>query len=522
MFDRLSDGFNNVFRKLSGRGTITESNIREAIGEVRTALLEADVHYEVVESFCNEVVADALGREVTKSLKPGQEMIGIVHRRLVELLGGDPDAEPAAPVLQPTGGGIMKVSPGPTVVMMCGLQGSGKTTTCGKLALMLRKEGRKVMVCAADLQRPAAIEQLHTVVEQVNAQFPGSEVVPTASQKLGSENRGTPEVLFHGEPDKAAAYGKAVNVAVQVCQRALKSAREQGVDVLILDTAGRLHVNDELMGELNLVNRAMTPHHIFLVVDAMTGQDAVNSAKAFHERLTVDGVILTKFDSDTRGGAALSVKRVTGAPIRYIGVGEKLDALEAFHPDRMAGRILGMGDVVSLVEKAQAEVSEEEAARLSEKMARGEMTMDDFLGQLRTLRRMGSMKQLLGMLPGVGSMLKDVDVDEGHLKRIEAMIQSMNKQERANPKIINPSRRRRIAQGSGHDQPAVGQLLKQFDAINKMAKQMAGVGGAGRIAAAKQMASAGGMPGLGLPMMRTKGSTKQAKRGVKQRKKRRR
>ncbi|MBZ0171602.1 MAG: signal recognition particle protein, partial [Phycisphaerales bacterium] len=454
MFNRLSDGFNNVFRKLSGQGKISEDNIRDAIAEVRTALLEADVHFDVVKTFCDEVVDDALGQQVTKSLKPGQEMIGIVHRKLVELLGGDPDAEPHAP---PPHTGIMKVSPGPTVVMMCGLQGSGKTTTCGKLAASLKKDGRKVMVCAADLQRPAAIEQLHTVVEHVNEQFDTG-----------------PEVLFHGEHDKAAAYGKAVNVAVKVCQRAMDSARKQGVDVLILDTAGRLHVNDELMQELHLVNRAMTPHHIFLVVDAMTGQDAVNSAKAFHERLTVDGIILTKFDSDTRGGAALSVKRVTGAPIRYIGIGEKLDAIEPFHPERMAGRILGMGDVISLVEKAQQEVSEEDAEKLSEKMAKGEMTMDDFLGQLRTLRRMGSMKQLLGMLPGVGSMLKDADVDEGHLKRVEAMIQSMNTEERKNPKVINPSRRRRIAEGSGSDQPAVGQLVKQFDAINMMAKQMSG------------------------------------------------
>ncbi|USN98297.1 MAG: signal recognition particle protein [Phycisphaeraceae bacterium] len=504
MFDRLSDGFNNVFRKLSGQGSISEKNITDAMAEVRTALLEADVHYDVVKAFCDEVVADVLGREVTKSLKPGQEMIGIVHRRLVALLGGDPDADPQEALKTlGTDRGIMKVSPPPTVVMMCGLQGSGKTTTCGKLAAMLKKQGRKTMVCAADLQRPAAIEQLHTVVEHVNKQFTQG-----------------PTVLFHGEPDKAAEYGKAVNVAVKVCQRALDEARQQGVDVLILDTAGRLHVNDELMTELHLVNRAMMPHHIFLVVDAMTGQDAVNSAKAFHERLTVDGVILTKFDSDTRGGAALSVKQVTGAPIRYIGVGEKLDQIEPFHPERMAGRILGMGDVVSLVEKAQQEVSEEDAAKLSEKMARGEMTMDDFLSQLRTLRRMGSMKQLLGLLPGVGSMLKDADVDEGQLKRIEAMIQSMTAEERAHPKIIHAPRRRRIAEGSGSEQPAVGQLIKQFDAINKMAKSMAGAGGAGRIAAARQMASAGGMPGMGLPMMKTKGSTKQAKRGVKQRKKR--
>ena len=499
MFDRLSDGFNKVFRKLSGQGTISESNIRDAMGEVRTALLEADVHHAVVKSFCEGVVSDALGREVTRSLKPGQEMIGIVHRRLVELLGGDPDAEPG---LAPAGSGIMKVSPPPTVVMMCGLQGSGKTTTCGKLAARLKKDGRKVMVCAADLQRPAAIEQLHTVVEQVNRDFEQG-----------------PGVLFHGEPDKAAAYGKAVNVAVQVCQRALESARSQGVDVLILDTAGRLHINDELMKELGLVIRALSPHHIFLVVDAMTGQDAVNSAKAFHERLTVDGIILTKFDSDTRGGAALSVKQVTGAPIRFIGTGEKLDAIEPFHADRMAGRILGMGDVVSLVEKAQAEVSEEEAEKIGAKMARGEMTMDDFLSQLRTLKRMGSMKQLLGMLPGVGGMLKDVDVDEGQVKRVEAMIQSMTREERENPKILNPSRRRRIAEGSASEQNAVAQLVKQHDALNQMARFMAGAGAGGRIAAAKQMAAAGGMPGMGLPMMKMKGATTQTKRGVKQRKK---
>jgi signal recognition particle subunit SRP54 len=508
MFDRLSDGFNGVFRKLSGQGTISEKNIADAMDDVRTALLEADVHFDVVGEFVEGVKADALGREVTKSLKPGQEMIGIVHRRLVGLLGGDPDADPQAAMEkslgQPTGAGIMKVDPGPTVVMMSGLQGSGKTTTCGKLAAVLKKEGRRVMLCAADLQRPAAIEQLEIVTRGVN----------------DAVEQG-PEALFYGEPDQAAAYGKAVNVAVKVCQRALKAAREQGVDVLILDTAGRLHVNDELMQELNLVNRAMTPHHIFLVVDAMTGQDAVNSAKAFHERLTVDGVILTKFDSDTRGGAALSVKEVTGAPIKYIGVGEKVDALEAFHPERMAGRILGMGDVVSLVEKAQQEVSEADAEKISEKMARGEMDMEDFLSQLRTLRRMGSMKQLLGMLPGVGGMLKDADIDEGHLKKVESMIQSMTAEERKAPKIISASRRRRIAQGSGSDQPAVGQLLKQFESINMMAKHMGGASGAGRIAAAKQMAAAGGMPGMGLPMMKTKGSTKSQKGRVKQRKKRR-
>jgi len=502
MFDRLSDGFNNVFRKLSGQGKISEDNVREAMAEVRTALLEADVHLDVVKRFQKDVVDDALGREVTKSLKPGEEMIGVVHRRLVELLGGDPDADdtsgPAGSAQHP---GIMKVSPGPTVIMMCGLQGSGKTTTCGKLAAHLKKQGRSVMVCAADLQRPAAIEQLETVAKGAN------ELVASG-----------PTIAFHGEPDKAAEYGKAVNVAVQVCRRAHEAAQKAGVDVLILDTAGRLHVNDELMGELHMVQKAVPPHHIFLVVDAMTGQDAVNSAKAFHDRLTVDGIILTKFDSDTRGGAAVSVKTVTGAPIRYIGVGEKLDAIEPFHPERMAGRILGMGDVVSLVEKAQEEVSEEEAERLQAKMAKGEMSMDDFLGQLRTLRRMGPMKQLLGMLPGLGAALKDAEIDDGQLTRVEAMIQSMTSEERTKPSVISASRRRRIAGGSGTDQKDVGQLVKQFDTINKLSKQMSGLSAAGKVDAVKALG--GGMPGMG--GLRTKGSTQAKRRGVKQRKKKKR
>ena len=507
MFDRLSDGFNNAIRKLSGTGSISESNVREAMEEVRTALLEADVQYDVVESFCERVLADSLGAEVTKSLKPGQEMIGIVHRRLVELLGGDPDADPEEAMLS-GGVGIMKVSPGPTVVMMCGLQGSGKTTTCGKLAGVLKKQGRSVMLCAADLQRPAAVEQLETVAQ-------GADELPGGAQ-----------VRFYGEAAQVGAYGERVGVAVDVCKRALKAARDAGVDVLILDTAGRLHVNDELMGELHAVRAALTPHHTFLVVDAMTGQDAVKSAKAFHERLSVDGVILTKFDSDTRGGAALSVKQVTGAPIRYIGVGEKLDALEAFHAHRMAGRILGMGDVVSLVEKAQEEVTEEEAEKLQAKMAKGELTMDDFLKQMKSLRRMGPMKQLLGMLPGVGSMLKDIDIDEKQLDRTEAMIQSMTADERAHPETIKGTRQRRIAKGSGNEQPQVSQLVKQFNTINKMTKQMGGMSAASRASAAKELAG-GGMGGMltGMPQipgMGAKGSTRQAARGVKKRKPKRR
>ncbi len=500
MFDRISDSFSGALRKLSGSGTISESNVREAMDGVRNALLEADVQYQVAEQFCAKVLKDALGQEVTKSVKPGQEMIAIVHRRLVELFGGDPDADQ-----QPPPPGIMKMSPGPTVIMMCGLQGSGKTTTCGKLAGMLKKQGRSVMLAAADLQRPAAVEQLQTVARQAN-ELPGGA-----------------QVHFYGEPDKVAAYGKAVGVAVKVCQNAVKEAKAKGVDVLILDTAGRLHVNDELMGELTQVKSLLSPHHIFLVVDAMTGQDAVQSAKSFHQKLAVDGVILTKFDSDTRGGAALSVKEVTGAPIRYIGVGEKLDALEPFHPERMAGRILGMGDVVSLVEKAQQEVSEEDARKLEAKMSKGELTMDDFLKQMKTLRKMGSMKSLLGMLPGIGSMLKDIDIDEKQLDRTEAMIQSMTPVERAKPDLINNPRKRRIASGSGTDQNQVGQLVKQFGLLNKMTRQMGSMSAGSKMAAAKQLSGSGmfsGMPPL--PGMGGKGSTVASKRGVKQRKPKRR
>lgn len=503
MFDRVSDSFNGVFKKLSGNATISESNVKEAMDEVRNALLEADVHYEVAEAFCAKVLADAQGEQVTKSLKPGQEMIGIVHRRLIELFGGDPNAKE-----QPAPPGILKMSPGPTVIMMCGLQGSGKTTTCGKLAGMLKKQGRSVMLAAADLQRPAAIDQLETVAKQANEELPGGS-----------------QVHFYGEHDKSAEYGKAVGVAIKVCQHALKEAKAKGVDVLILDTAGRLHVNDELMHELKGVRSMLTPHHIFLVVDAMTGQDAVNSAKAFHEQLAVDGVILTKFDSDTRGGAALSVKQVTGAPIRYIGVGEKLDAIEPFHPERMAGRILGMGDVVSLVEKAQEEVSEEEAMALEAKMAKGELDMDDFLKQMKMMRRMGSMKSLLGMLPGVGSAIKGMDIDEKQLDRTEAMIQSMTLAERKRPDIIKHSRKSRIASGSGTDPNQVGQLAKQFGMLSKVMKQMGAMGAGGKMAAAKAMSGAmgggGGMPGMGgmgVPGFSMKKSTKS--KSIKKRKKR--
>jgi len=514
MFERLSDSFSNVYRKLSGKGAITESNVQEALAGVRTAMLDADVQLDVVDKFMADVLKDSVGQQVTKSLKPGEEMIGIVYRRLIELLGGK--AEPQEEINQLQGlatqaadsigvklpsvtvePGILRISPGPTVVMMCGLQGSGKTTTTGKLAAYLKKRGRSVMIAAADLQRPAAVEQLETVAKQVQEEMPGGATV-----------------TFYSEPDKVAQYGKAVGVAVQVCQRALMAAQRAGIDTLILDTAGRLHVNDELMKELQAVNRTVRPHQIFLVVDAMTGQDAVNSAKAFHEKLAVDGIILTKFDSDTRGGAALSVKSVTGAPIKFVGTGEKLDAIEEFHAERMAGRILGMGDVVSLVEKAQEQVSQEEAEKLNAKLAKGEMTMEDFLGQLKALRRMGPLKQLMGMIPGVGSALKDVQVDDKQFDRVEAMINSMTKKERAKPEVIDNSRRRRIAAGSGTQQNDVSQLVKQFQTIGKLSKSMAGMSAGAKVKAVKELGS-GGMGGLipgmsGLPSFHGKGSSRAA------------
>ncbi|MEC7351925.1 MAG: signal recognition particle receptor subunit alpha, partial [Planctomycetota bacterium] len=371
MFETLTERFNHTFKKLAGRGRISEENVREAMKEVRRSLLEADVNLEVVGEFCDEVTREALGSEVLKSLQPEEQMVGIVHQKLVELMG-------------PVDSHLMMVDPGPTVVMLCGLQGTGKTTTCGKLAAFLKKRGRRVLVAGADLQRPAAVEQLRQVVEDSVASAPGDG-----------------HVAFHGEPEKCAEYGQATGVAVGVCQRALARARSERFDVLILDTAGRLHVDEDLMNELGAIDRVVQPHQRFLVVDAMTGQDAVSSAREFNQRLAVDGIILSKFDSDTRGGAALSVKKVTGAPIKFVGTGERITALEEFHPERMAGRILGMGDVVSLVEKAHEEVEEAEAERLADKMAKGQLTLNDFTKQLRMMRRMGPLKQLMGMLPGV-------------------------------------------------------------------------------------------------------------------------
>ncbi|MDP6602147.1 MAG: signal recognition particle protein [Phycisphaerales bacterium] len=460
MFQSLSDKLTGTFRNLAGRGRISESNVREAMEDVRRSLLDADVNVEVVRDFCDAVVDDALGAEVTRSLKPGEEMVGIVHKRLVDLIG-------------PVDSHVMLVDPGPTIIMMCGLQGSGKTTTCGKLAAYLKNRGKKVCLVAADLQRPAAVEQLQVVAEGVQR-----------------DGRGSGEVVFYAEPDRCAEYGSATGVAVGVCSRGIKHARKEKADVVMLDTAGRLHVDEDLMGELRGVQRSTQPHQIYLVVDAMVGQDAVNAAGAFHDQLAVDGVILTKFDSDTRGGAALSVKAVTGVPIKFIGTGEKFDAMEEFHPERIAGRILGMGDVVSLVEKAQEEVDEADAEKLAEKMAKGAFSVGDFIKQLKSIRRMGSMKSILGMLPGIGSALKNIDVDDKQFDQIEAIANSMTEKERDDVGLLGKSRVKRIARGSGTNATEVNRFVKQFEMMRKMTKQMAGGGLGGKMRAMKDMANA--------------------------------
>ena len=474
MFESLTERFSDAFRKLSGRGRITEQNIRDVMRDVRTALLEADVNYNVVRQFCDDVVQKAIGQEAIKSLHPGQLMIKIVYDELTELMG-------------PVDSRIYFVSPPPTIVMMAGLQGSGKTTTCGKLARRIMHEGKHPVMVACDLQRPAAVEQLAIVGEQA----------------------GVPVFRIAGETNP-----------VRVARKSLAWARDNERDVVIVDTAGRLHVDEEMMKQAEDIARAIGPHQIYLVCDAMTGQDAVNSAKEFNERLELDGVILTKFDSDARGGAALSVKAVTGKPIKFIGVGEKLDAIEAFHPDRMAGRILGMGDVAALVEKAQGQYDEEQAKELQAKMAKGALTLDDFLGQMKQMRKMGPMKELLKLMPGIGSQLKDMELGEGEIDRMEAVINSMTKAERADPKILDASRRRRIARGSGAEPQDVSGLVKSFDMAAGMMKQMAGVGVKDRL---KQLGSMD-LFGAG-PKFKTKSRSKRLtkkQRSKKKGKKRRR
>ncbi|MBS3734869.1 MAG: signal recognition particle protein [Phycisphaerae bacterium] len=478
MFEALTDKFTDVFRNLSGRGRISEKNVADAMGEVRQALLEADVNYKVARKFCDDVTAKAAGTEVIKSLHPGQLMVKIVQDELTELMG-------------PVDSRIYYVSPPPTILMMAGLQGSGKTTTCGKLAKRIIADGHRPVLVACDLQRPAAVEQLSVVAEQVGA----------ASFKIEGETN-----------------------PVKVARKAAAWAPQNDCDVVIIDTAGRLHIDAEMMQQAEDIASTVHPHQIYLVCDAMTGQDAVTSAKEFNERLELDGVILTKFDSDARGGAALSVKEVTGKPIKFLGVGEKLDALEAFHPDRMASRILGMGDVVSLVEKAQQQFDEDQAAKMQEKMAKGRFTLTDFMGQMKRMQKMGPMKDILKMMPGMGSQADAMGFDGAEFARMEAIINSMTPVEREDPEVIEASRRRRIARGSGTEPQDVSGLVKSFNMASGMMKQMAGMGMRDRMKFAQQMGQvgmAGGMPKFKVKQRSKRMSKKQRNKRRKKRNKRR-
>ena len=427
MFESLTDKFNNIFRSLSGRGRITEANISDAMRDVRKALLEADVNYQVVKTFCKDVTQAALGAEVIKSLHPGQMMVKIVSDELTRLMG-------------PVDTRIYFVSPGPTVIMLAGLQGGGKTTTAAKLAKYLVANGKKPLLVAGDLQRPAAIEQLIVL-----------------GQQLGID-----------------VYSEDGKDPVKVARNSIKHAKENGHDVVVLDTAGRLHIDEDMMAEIAAVAKAVTPHQIYLVCDSMTGQDAVNSAKEFNERLELDGVILTKLDGDARGGAALSVKAVTGKPIKFIGVGEKLDKIEEFHPDRMASRILGMGDVVTLVEKAQEQFDAEEAVKLQKKMAKGSFGFDDFLKQMQAVKKMGGIKDMLKLMPGMDAQMKDLDLDDSEIGQMEAIVHSMTLRERRQPDLIDSSRRRRIASGAGVQPHDVSGLVKTFMRSRDMMKALSG------------------------------------------------
>ena len=470
MFEALTERFGDVFRRIRGRGRITEENVAEALREVRTALLEADVHVSVVKQFTDEVMKKALGAEVIKTLHPDQVLIKIVHDELVQLMG---PVDPRIPY----------VTPGPTVILMAGLQGSGKTTTCGKLAKLIMSRGKRPLMVAADLKRPAAIDQLEVIGGQV----------------------GVPVYAERGEQNP-----------VKVCRNGVLHARKTDRDVVILDTAGRLAIDDELMNEIHQVEQATQPHQVFLVIDAMTGQDAVNTAKRFNERLELDGLILTKFDSDTRGGAALSAKMITGKPIKFICTGEKLEALEEFHADRMAGRILGMGDVVTLVEKAQQQFDAKEAEKLQKKMASG-MTLDDFMAQMNKMKSMGSMKDIMKLIPGMSTQVDGLEVDDRELDRFEAIIQSMTPKERRNPEIIEASRRRRIAKGSGTDPKDVSGLIKSFTQVRDMMKVMSNMSMMDRLRSAAQfakMAAGGIMPRLkgGSTMSQKRRETRKEKR----------
>ncbi len=438
IFEGLADRLQETFKKLRGHGKLTEEDVSEAMREVRMALLEADVNFKVVKDFVKRVKERAVGQDVLETLTPAQAVIRIVNEELTELMGGTQSRLNFSP--QP-----------PTVVMMVGLQGSGKTTTAGKLARNLKKQGKHPLLVADDIYRPAAVKQLQVLGEQLE--------IPVFSMEPGTD-------------------------AVTIARNALEHASSHALDVVLIDTAGRLHINEELMQELRSVKSEVHPHEILLVVDAMTGQDAVNVAESFHKELGVDGVVLTKMDGDARGGAALSVKAVTGCPIKFVGMGEKLDALEPFYPDRMASRILGMGDVLSLIEKAQSVYDAEEAKKIEKKIRKNDFTLDDFLDQLQQIRKMGSFGDILGMLPGMGNVKKqlegvDVDLNGKEIKHVEAIIRSMTPAERADITIVNGSRRKRIAQGSGTRIQDVNKVLKQFAEMRKMMKKMKKLQGKG-------------------------------------------
>ena len=417
MFDNLSERLERSFKILKGEGKITEINVAETLKDVRKALLDADVNYKVAKTFTDTVKEKALGQNVLTAVKPSQLMVKIVHDELTQLMGGetveiDTDGHPA-------------------VILMSGLQGSGKTTFSGKLARMLKtKKNRKPLLVACDVYRPAAIEQLRVLAEQI-------------------------EVPMYSEPDSKNP--------VEIAQNAIKEAKAKGYDLVIVDTAGRLAVDEEMMNEIAAIKKAINPNEILFVVDSMTGQDAVNTAKEFNDRLDFNGVVLTKLDGDTRGGAALSIRSVVNKPIKFVGTGEKLDAIDQFHPARMADRILGMGDIVSLVERAQEQYDEEEAKRLQKKIAKNQFDFNDFLSQIAQIKKMGNLKELASMIPGVGKAIKDIDIDDNAFKSIEAIIHSMTPAERSNPEILNGSRRTRIAKGSGTTIQEVNRLLKQFD-----------------------------------------------------------
>ena len=431
MFESLSERLERSFKILKGEGKITEINVAETLKDVRKALLEADVNYKTAKTFTDDVKAKALGMNVLTAVKPSELMVKVVHDELAALMGGTHSE--------------LELKGTPSIILMAGLQGSGKTTFTGKLANMLKnKKGKNPLMVACDVYRPAAIEQLRVLGEQIN--------VPVYTE-IDSKD------------------------VVSIAKNAIAEAKKKGNDVVIVDTAGRLAVDEEMMNEISSVKEAINPNEILFVVDSMTGQDAVNTAKEFNERLDFTGVILTKLDGDTRGGAALSIRSVVNKPIKFVGIGEKMEAIDAFHPARMADRILGMGDIVSFVERAQEQYDEAEARKLSKKIAKNQFGFDDFLSQIQQIKKMGNMKDLLGMIPGVGKALKDVDIKDDAFKHIEAIIQSMTPYERTNPQVLNTSRKQRIANGSGRNIQEVNRLIKQFDDMRKMMRMVQANGG---------------------------------------------